>query len=118
MMTNAIRAVCAVAAGLLVVLALVAQTSGQIRGTVVDDDDKALEGVKVEARAESSVRVVTTGRDGRFHFALLTPGPYKVTFTHEAYSQVEKNATVRLDGTVIVNAKLFRLTAASGDRYR
>jgi hypothetical protein len=33
-----------------------------------------------------------------------------VTFTRESYSQVEKNATVRLDGTAIVNAKLFRLS--------
>jgi hypothetical protein len=40
-----------------------------------------------------------------------SPGTYKVKFTREAYSQVEKNATVRLDGTAIVNAKIFRLTA-------
>lgn len=88
-----------------------AQTSGRMRGTVVDDDEKALDGVKVEARSSSSARTTTTGKDGQFHFPLLPPGTYKVTFTREAYSQVEKNATVRLDGTAIVNAKLFRLTA-------
>jgi hypothetical protein len=114
MRTNAIRTACAVTACLLVVLALGAQTSGQIRGTVVDDDGKALEGVKVEAKAASSSRVFTTGKDGRVHFPLLSQGPYKVTFTRESYSQVEKNATVRLDGTATVNAKPFRLTDAGG----
>ena len=114
MKTNAIRTACAVTACLLVVLALGAQTSGQIRGTVVDDDGKALEGVKVEAKAASSTRVFTTGKDGQFRFALLSPGSYKLTFTRESYSQVEKNANVRLDGTATVNAKLFRLGAAGG----
>ncbi len=110
MRTNAIRTACAAAACLLTVLALHAQTSGQIRGTVVDDDEKALENVKVEIKAASSSRVFTTGKNGQFHFALLPPGSYKVTFTRESYSQVEKNANVRLDGTATVNAKLFRLT--------
>ena len=110
MRTNAMRTACAVLACLLAVPALRGQTSGQIRGTVVDDDGKALEGVKVEAKAASYTRTLTTGKDGQFRFALLPPGPYKVTFTRESYSQVEKNATVRLDGTAIVNAKLFRLS--------
>ncbi len=114
MTTNAIRTACAALACLLVVLTLGAQTSGQIRGSVVDDDGKALEGVKVVATMGSSDRVLTTGKDGTFRFPLLSPGTYKVTFTREAYSQVEKNATVRLDGTVTVNAKLFRLTASGG----
>ena len=39
-----------------------------------------------------------------------SPGTYKVTFTRESYSQVEKQATVRVDGTVTVNAKLFKLS--------
>jgi Carboxypeptidase regulatory-like domain len=110
MRTNAMRTACAVLTCLLAVPALPAQTSGQIRGTVVDDDGKALEGVKVEAKAASSTRTCTTRKDGQFHIALLPPGTYKVTFTREAYSQVEKNATVRLDGTTMVNAKLFRLS--------
>ena len=113
MRTNPIRAACAAAASLLVVLTLGAQTSGQIRGTVVDDDNKALEGVRVEiSSASSSTRVFKTGRNGQFHFALLSPGTYKVTFTRDSYSEVEKHATVRLDGTATVNAKLFRLTAS------
>ena len=110
MRTNVKRTACAALACLLAVPALLAQTSGQIRGTVVDGDGKALEGVKVEAKAASSTWTLTTRKDGQFRFALLPPGNYRVTFTREAYSQVEKNATVRLDGTTLVNAKLFRLS--------
>ena len=90
-------------------LTLRGQTSGQIRGTVVDDEGHALGGVKVEALASSATRTATTGKNGEFRFALLPPGTYRVTFTRDTYSQVEKNANVRLDGTVTVNAKLFRL---------
>jgi len=90
-------------------LAMRGQTSGQIRGTVVDDEGKALDGVRVEATTSSATRKATTGKDGQFRFALLQPGVYRVTFIREAYSQVEKNANVRLDGTATVNAKLFRL---------
>lgn len=90
-------------------LALRGQTSGQIRGTVVDDEGNPLHGVKVEAVTASATRTTMTGKNGQFRFSLLAPGSYRVTFTREAYSQVEKNATVRLDGTATVNAKLFRL---------
>jgi Carboxypeptidase regulatory-like domain len=103
------RAIAATLLCLCAGLALRGQTSGQIRGTVVDDEGKALDGVKVEATTSSATRMATTGKDGQFRFPLLAPGTYKVTFTREAYSQVEKNANVRLDGTATVNAKLFRL---------
>ena len=89
-----------------------AQTAGTIRGAVVDDDGKALAGVRVEATSGASgSRVATTGKDGQFRFSLVPPGNYKVRFTRESYSEVEKNAVVRLDSTATVNAKLFRLGA-------
>jgi len=94
-------------------LALRAQTAGHIRGTVVDDDGKALEGVQVEASASSASRATKTGKDGQFRFFMIPPGSYKVRFSLEKYSEVEKNATVRLDGTATVNAKLFRLAASA-----
>lgn len=37
------------------------------------------------------------------------PGPHKVRFTLPKYSEVERNATVRLDAPATVDAKLFRL---------
>ena len=91
------------------------QTAGHIRGTVVDDDGKALEGVQVEASGPSSSRrATTTAKDGQYRFPMIPPGSYKVRFSLKSYSEVEKNAVVRLDGTATVNAKLFRLTNTGG----
>ena len=96
---------------LFIAAAGLAQTSGQIRGTVVDDDGKALAKVKVEATSPSvGSRSTTTDKDGQFRFSLVAPGTYKVSFNLDSYSSVEKNAVVGLDRTVTVNAKLFRLT--------
>src|SRR5262249_60232849 len=85
-------------------LSLSAQTAGHIRGTVVDDDGKPLEGVQVEAVHSSSKRATKTGKDGQFRFTMVPPGPYKVHFSFPKYSEVEKNATVRLDATATVDA--------------
>ncbi len=102
----------ALALGLFFIAAAgLAQTSGQIRGTAVDDDGKPLPNVKVEAATPSAgSRTTTTDKHGQFRFSLVAPGTYKVSFNLEAYSSVEKNAVVSLDRTVTVNAKLFRLT--------
>ena len=100
--------VCLVAASVLQ-----GQTAGHIRGTVVDDNGNPLVGVQVEAKHASQVRTTKTGKDGQFRFPMIPPGPYKVRFTLPEYSEVEKNANVRLDGTATVDAKLFRLTKDS-----
>lgn len=93
-------------------LSLSAQTAGHIRGTVVDDDGKPLEGVQVQANHASEVRTTKTGKDGQFRFTMVPPGAYIVHFTLPEYSEVEKRANVRLDGTATVDAKLFRLTTS------
>jgi hypothetical protein len=97
----------------LILLAAVfvrAQVSGQIRGTVIDEEGKGLAGVKIEASQPSSgTRTGTSDKEGRFRFVSLLPGVYKVTFTLDAHADVQKNATVRLDGTATVNAKMFRI---------
>ncbi len=108
-----LRATALVLLGMVVSIAS-AQTAGQMRGTVVDDDGKALAGVQVEATSPAVNRAGKTGKDGQFRFFMIPPGSYKVRFTLQAYSEVEKNATVRLDGTATVNAKLFRLSASTG----
>jgi uncharacterized GH25 family protein len=87
-----------------------AQVSGQIRGTVIDEEGKGLAGVKVEASEPSAgKRGGVSDKEGRFRFVALRPGVYKVTFTMDSHADVEKNATVRLDGTATVNAKMFRI---------
>jgi hypothetical protein len=91
------------------------QTAGHIRGTVVDDDGKALEGVSVEAHGSATgKRATTTAKDGQYRFPMIPPGTYKVRFSLKSYSEVEKNAVVRLDGTATINAKLFRLPNTGG----
>lgn len=97
----------------MVVSVAPAQTTGQMRGTVVDDDGKALAGVQVEATVSSHSRIAKTDKEGQFRFVLIPPGNYKVRFTLKSYSEVEKNATVKLGGTATVNAKLFRLSAST-----
>ena len=109
-MRTAVRITALFVFSVMAVLPLAAQTAGNIRGTVVDDDGKPLAGVEVEATQASSKRSTKTGKDGQFRFYMVPPGSYKVRFTLPEYSEVEKNANLRLDGTVTVDAKLFRLS--------
>ncbi len=108
---NTIRRAAAGAALLFLGLALCAQTTGQIRGTVVDDAGNPLAGVQVMANSTTAgARTFTTGKDGGFRFVAVHPGPYVVSFTRKDFADVQKNATVRLDATVTVNAKMFRIS--------
>lgn len=103
----------AAAAALLVVfgLAVSAQTTGQIRGRVVDDEEKPLEGVKVQLESAAiGTRTFTTGKDGHFRFLTLPPGNYTVNFTRADYADVQKSAVVALDRTVTLNAKMFKVS--------
>ena len=87
-----------------------AQVSGKIEGTVVDGEGKALAGVKVEAaEAATGTRSTTTDKAGRYRFALVQPGEYKVTFTLPSHADVQKYGNVRLSGTLTINAKMFRV---------
>ncbi len=104
------RAGIAVCLVMLAAAAIHAQVSGQIRGTVIDEEEKGLGGVKVEAsEPNAGTRGATTDKEGRFRFVGLRPGVYKVTFTLPSHADVQKNAVVRLDGTASVNAKMFRI---------
>ena len=102
------------AACLLVFIALAvqAQTTGQMRGTVTGEDDKGLENVKVEVSSPAlqGTRTASTDKSGQFRFPPLPPGQYTVTFTLASYAEAQKSATVKLSSTVIVNIKLFRIS--------
>src|SRR5947209_6988090 len=81
--------------------ALIAQTTGNIEGTVTDQSGASLPGVTVEATSPNlqGTRTAITGSDGRYRFASLPPGPYKVTGNLSGFGVVQKNATVQLDST-------------------
>jgi hypothetical protein len=104
-----LRAAIAVSVMVFAAAAVRAQVSGKIEGTVVDEAGKEVAGVKVEASEPASgTRSTSTDKAGRYRFLGLRPGGYKVTFTLDSYAEVQKNGTVRLDGTVTINAKMFR----------
>jgi len=113
-MSKAVRIAALILICAMAVLPLSGQTAGHIRGTVVNDDGKPLEGVQVDATQSSAKRSTKTGKDGQFRFSMVPPGTYIVHFSFPKYSEVEKRANVRLDGTATVDAKLFRLTNEAG----
>ena len=100
--------VLAVSLLLLAPLAVFAQTTGSIEGTVTDQNGGTLPGVTVEATSPSlqGSRTATTGSDGRFRFASLPPGQYKVSGNLSGFGTVQKTATVPLDGTATVNLQM------------
>ena len=110
---KAIRRVAATAALLVLFgLAVAAQTTGQIRGTVIDDEEKPLEGVKVQLESAAiGTRTFTTAKDGHFRFLTLPPGGYTVKFARADYADVQKSAVVALDRTVTLNAKMFKVSS-------
>src|SRR5215472_7353100 len=87
---------------------LVAQTTGTIEGTVTDQNGGVLPGVTVEATSPNlqGSRTATTGPDGRFRFAGISPGPYKVMANLSGFGAIQKNATVTLDSTATVNIQM------------
>ncbi len=91
-----------------------AQTTGNLEGSVADQSRAALPGVTVELSSTSlqGVRDATTGADGRFRFPGLPPGSYVLRATLEGFGTVEKKATVTLDATVTVDVQL-RLAATA-----
>src|SRR5215472_8081119 len=78
---------------------VLAQTTGSIEGTVTDQSGGALPGATVEITSPNlqGTRTATTGNDGRFRFAGVPPGSYKVTANLSGMGAVQKNATVTLD---------------------
>src|ERR1044071_76647 len=75
-----------------------AQTTGEITGTVSGTDGRPLPGVTVEASSPSlqGTRVSVTGNDGTFRFISLPPGSYKIKGSLSGFTTVEKLAPVRL----------------------
>ncbi len=99
---------------LLVPVAVFAQTTGTVDGTVTDQSNAPLPGVTVELTSPNlqGVRTAVTSADGRYRFPAVPPGPYKVTAELAGFGKVEKRATVTLDATQTVNLSLALSTTA------
>ena len=108
-MRNRIRCFWILSACLLLASPFVlAQTTGSIEGTVTDQSGGSLPGATVEITSPNlqGTRTATTGNDGRFRFAGVPPGPYKVTANLSGMGAVQKNATVTLDSTATLNMQM------------
>jgi outer membrane receptor protein involved in Fe transport len=99
---------------LLAPVALLAQTTGTIEGSVTDQSGAALPGVTVElagAKLQGAKSAVTAA-DGRYRFLSLTPGDYTVTATLAGFGKVQKKATVTLDAISRADMQLALSTTA------
>ncbi len=97
---------------LLAPLAVFAQTTGTIEGTVTDQNGGALPGVSVDLSSPSlqGTRTATTDGSGRYRFVSLQPGRYVVTGNLSGFGNVQKAANVTLDSTATVNLQLSLAT--------
>ncbi len=98
----------------LVPVAVFAQTTGTVDGSVTDQSNAPLPGVTVELTSPNmqGTRTAVTSADGRYRFPSVPPGPYKVTAELAGFGKVEKRATVTLDATQTVNLSLSLSTTA------
>ena len=85
-----------------------AQTTGEIRGTVVDARGGGLPGATVDVTSPSlqGARTTVTGAGGSFQLPALPPGTYKVTVTLAGFGKAEQQTQVRLDATANVAVTL------------
>ncbi|MEO8190651.1 MAG: carboxypeptidase regulatory-like domain-containing protein [Acidobacteriota bacterium] len=100
---------------ILAPLAVFAQTTGTIEGSVTDQNGGALPGVTVELASPNlqGNRTAVTGNDGRYRFVSLPPGRYTVTGNLSGFGNVQKAASVQLDKTADVNLQLSLATKES-----
>jgi len=71
--------------------------TGSITGTVRDDSGAVMPGVSVVIASPSQMgsREAVTSREGRYRFAAVAPGEYKVTFALSGF------ASVRFEGVAV-----------------
>ena len=88
-------------------LAVFAQTTGTIDGTVSDQNSGALPGVTVELTSPNlqGSRTLVTGNDGHFRFVSLPPGRYTISASLSGFGSVQKTANVQLDSTVTATCR-------------
>jgi len=69
--------------------AIAQEQTGNLFGTVTDNEGSALPGVRVELSGIGAPRTQFTGPQGEFRFLNLDPGTYQLTSSLEGFSTVE-----------------------------
>jgi hypothetical protein len=81
--------------------------TGDLYGTVVDQQGQALPGVTVTLTGIGSPQVQTTAADGEFRFLGLYPGSYKLTAELQGFSTLEyPDISIRLGGKSTIEVTL------------
>ncbi|HYK03066.1 MAG TPA: TonB-dependent receptor [Thermoanaerobaculia bacterium] len=94
-------------AGLLVALSAFAQTStGNIYGTVVDENGGALPGVTVTINSGGMQQTFVTETDGAFRFLRLAPGNYRVSGELAGFGTGAQNVQVNIGANTDVSLLL------------
>jgi hypothetical protein len=74
--------------------ALAQETTGSIRGRVVDSQALAVPGASVTAAGPQGTKSATTDSDGRFALSFLTPGVYLVRSELQGFKTTEQRDVV------------------------
>src|ERR1051325_395160 len=91
----------------LAIPALAQETTGTIRGRVVDSQGLAVPGVSVTATGPQGTKAAVTDSEGRFNIPFLTPGTYSVRSELQGFKAAEqKNVVVGLGQSVDLPMKM------------
>ncbi|HLK50902.1 MAG TPA: carboxypeptidase-like regulatory domain-containing protein [Bryobacteraceae bacterium] len=93
----------------LVCVAIWAQATAQIAGTVHDESGAAVAGadVKVTQTATGAVRTVTSGRDGGYVLPNLALGPYLLEVSKEGFTKyVQSGIVLQVDSNPTIDVAL------------
>jgi len=83
------------------------EQTGNLYGTVTDNEGGALPGVRVELTGVGAPRTQFTGPQGQFRFLNLDPGNYGLTASLEGFSTVEyPNVNIRVGRNTTLEIKL------------
>jgi len=83
------------------------ETTGALRGRIVDPQGLPLPGVNVTAAGPQGAKTVTSESDGRFTFPFMTPGVYSVRAELQGFKAAEqRNVSVSLGQTVDLSLKM------------
>src|SRR5512143_3186620 len=93
-----------------------AQTTGDIEGTVTAAGDRApLPGVTIEATSPrlQGTRVDVSGRDGKYRILAVPPGVYRIRASLEGFETAEETITLALDTTATLDLRLKMIVHAT-----
>ena len=80
---------------------------GEIRGTVVDQTGALIPGAQVALTGDDGKSVAaTTGRDGAYHFAAVTPGTYQMVITAKGFADAAMGVEVDAGKLVVQDVKM------------